>query len=72
MEDRAILDGFNNLKDGKEYESLYEASVCRAKADWLIGMNATRAFTSRYYKRLVIGRVQTLNATMLVRTSETD
>lgn len=66
MEDRAILDGFNNLKDGKEYESLYEASVCRAKADWLIGMNATRAFTSRYYKRLVIGRVQTPTLSMLV------
>lgn len=66
MEDRAIMDGFANLKDGDEYESLSEASVCRAKADWLIGMNATRAFTSRYYKRLVIGRVQTPTLSMLV------
>lgn len=66
MEDKAILDGFANLKDGEEYENLYEASVCRAKADWLIGMNATRAFTSRYYKRLVIGRVQTPTLSMLV------
>lgn len=66
MEDKAIRDGFADLKDGKEYENIYEASVCRAKADWLIGMNATRAFTSRYYKRLVIGRVQTPTLFMLV------
>lgn len=66
MEDKAIQEGFANLKDGKEYESLYEASVCRAQADWLIGMNATRAFTSRYYKRLVIGRVQTPTLSMMV------
>ena len=59
MEDKAILDGFAKLKDGAEYKNLYEAAVCRAQADWLIGMNATRAFTSKYYKRLVIGRVQT-------------
>lgn len=66
MEDKAIQDGFENLKDAKMYENLYKASVCRAKADWLIGMNATRAFTSKYYKRLVIGRVQTPTLSMLV------
>lgn len=66
MEDAAIRDGFENLKDGADYENLCEASVCRAKADWLVGMNATRAFTTKYYKRLVVGRVQTPTLAMLV------
>mgnify|MGYP001630203527 CR=1 FL=1 len=66
MEDAAIRDGFRRLKDGADYENLCEASVCRAKADWLIGMNATRAFTTKYYKRLVVGRVQTPTLAMLV------
>jgi DNA topoisomerase-3 len=66
MEDSAIRSGFANLKDGREYENLCEAAVCRAKADWLIGMNATRAFTTKYYKRLVVGRVQTPTLAMLV------
>lgn len=66
MEDSAIREGFAQLKDGKDYENLSEASVCRAKADWLIGMNATRAFTTKYYKRLVVGRVQTPTLAMLV------
>ncbi len=66
MEDGAIREGFANLKDGEEYNNLCEASICRAKADWLIGMNATRAFTTKYYKRLTIGRVQTPTLAMLV------
>ena len=66
MEDAAIRDGFAHLKEGSECENLCDASVCRAKADWLIGMNATRAFTTKYYKRLVIGRVQTPTLAMLV------
>lgn len=66
MEDSAILDGFEHLKDGQEYENLCKASVCRAQADWLIGMNATRAFTTSYYHRLTIGRVQTPTLAMLV------
>lgn len=66
MEDAAIREGFENLKDGADYENLCEASVCRAKADWLVGMNATRAFTTKYYKRLVVGRVQTPTLAMLV------
>ena len=66
MEDTALQDGFAHLKDGKKYENLCEASVCRAQADWLIGMNATRAFTTKYYKRLVVGRVQTPTLAMLV------
>ena len=70
MEDTAIQEGFSSLKDGKEYENLCEASVCRAKADWLIGMNATRAFTTKYYKRLTVGRVQTPTLAMLVERQE--
>lgn len=66
MEDAAIREGFAHLRDGAEYKNLCEASVCRAKADWLIGMNATRAFTTKYYKRLVVGRVQTPTLAMLV------
>ena len=70
MEDSAIREGFSNLKDGSVYENLCEASVCRAKADWLFGMNATRAFTTKYYKRLTVGRVQTPTLAMLVERQE--
>lgn len=70
MEDGAIREGFANLKDGREYTNLSEAAVCRAKADWLIGMNATRAFTTKYYKRLTVGRVQTPTLAMLVERQE--
>lgn len=70
MEDSAIREGFANLKDGSEYENLCEASICRAKADWLIGMNATRAFTTKYYKKLTVGRVQTPTLAMLVERQD--
>lgn len=70
MEEEAIRDGFAHLKEGSTYENLCKASVCRAKADWLIGMNATRAFTTRYYKRLVVGRVQTPALAMLAERQE--
>ena len=70
MEDSAIREGFANLKDGEEYKNLCEASICRAKADWLIGMNATRAFTTKYYKRLTVGRVQTPTLAMLVERQD--
>lgn len=66
MEDTAIRDGFTRLKESSECENLCQSAVCRAKADWLIGMNATRAFTTKYYKRLVVGRVQTPTLAMLV------
>ena len=66
LEDSAILDGFEHLKDGEEYRNLANAAVCRSQADWLIGMNSTRAFTSKYYKRLTVGRVQTPTLAMLV------
>lgn len=70
MEDSAIREGFASLKDGREYADLCEAAVCRAKADWLIGMNATRAFTTKYYKRLTVGRVQTPTLAMLAERQE--
>ena len=57
--DKAIKDGFRNLKDGKEYDNLYRAAVARAEADWLVGMNGTRALTCKYNAQLSCGRVQT-------------
>ena len=70
MEDEAIQKGFQSLKAGKEYAGLCNAAVCRAQADWLIGMNATRAYTTRYFKRLVVGRVQTPTLAMLTERKE--
>ena len=70
MEDTAILNGFDHLKDGEEYKNLADASVCRAQADWLIGMNATRAYSKTYNQRLNVGRVQTPTLAMLVERSE--
>ena len=66
LEDSAIREGFRTLKDAEEYRNLSEASVCRAQADWLVGMNASRAFTKVYDYRLSVGRVQTPTLTMLV------
>lgn len=57
LEDTAIQKGFENLKDGKEYENLYQAALCRAKADWIVGINATRLFSVLYGQTLNIGRV---------------
>lgn len=65
MEDAAIQQGFENLKDGAVYDNLFAASECRAKADWLIGMNGTRAFTKKYGRKQTIGRVQTPTLAML-------
>ena len=59
MEDSAIREGFNHLRDGKEYDRLYEAALSRSKADWIVGINGTRLFTTLYHKKLVVGRVQT-------------
>lgn len=68
--DKAILDGFRNLKDGKEYENLYRAAVCRAEADWLIGLNVTRALTCKYNAQLSAGRVQSPTLAMIVQREE--
>ncbi|MCD8107047.1 MAG: DNA topoisomerase 3 [Oscillospiraceae bacterium] len=70
MEDSAIKEGFANLRDGGEYENLYQSAECRAKADWLVGMNATRAYTTVYFKRLIVGRVQTPTLALLVDRQE--
>jgi len=66
METGAIRSGFDNLKDGRGYDALYHSALCRAKADWLIGINATRLFSCLYGKTLNVGRVQTPTLKMLV------
>lgn len=68
--DKAIIDGFKNLKDGREYYHLYEAAVCRAEADWLVGLNVTRALTCKYDVQLSAGRVQTPTLAMIVDREE--
>ncbi len=65
MTDKAIREGFAHLKDGREYESLYDAAMCRAEADWLVGINATRALTCKYNAQLSCGRVQTPTLAMI-------
>ena len=65
MEDAAIREGFRSMKPGREYDNLAAASVCRAKADWLLGINESRAFTTTYGRRLILGRVQTPTLAMI-------
>ena len=66
MEDAAIKDGFAHLKPGTDYDNLYQSALCRAQADWLVGINATRLFSILYHKTLTVGRVQTPTLKMLV------
>ena len=66
MTDQAITQGFASLKDGCEYDKLYDSARCRSEADWLVGMNASRAFTLRYNALLSIGRVQTPTLAIIV------
>ena len=66
MEDSAIREGFANLRPGADYDGLHQAALCRAKADWLVGINATRLFSVLYHKTLTVGRVQTPTLKMLV------
>ncbi len=68
--DKAILDGFRNLKPGKNYENLYHSAVCRSEADWIVGLNVTRALTCRYNAQLSAGRVQTPTLAMIVQREE--
>jgi len=68
--DKAIKEGFSHLKDGKEYENLYQAAVARAEADWIVGMNATRALTCKYNASLSCGRVQTPTLAMIAKREE--
>lgn len=66
MTDEAIKEGFRNLKDGIEYDNLYLSAKCRSEADWLVGINASRAFTLKYNTLLSIGRVQTPTLAIIV------
>lgn len=68
--DKAIREGFANLRSGKEYEPLYDAAMCRAEADWLVGINATRALTCKYNAQLSCGRVQTPTLAMIAKREE--
>ena len=65
MEDTAIREGFDDLRHGAEYEALYQSALCRQKADWLVGINATRLFSVLYHRTLNVGRVQTPTLAML-------
>ena len=67
MEDAAIREGFANLRDGSEYDHLYDASLCRSKADWLVGINATRLFSVLYHRTLNVGRVVSPTLALLVQ-----
>ena len=66
MEDSAIREGFKKLRPGSEYDALYHSALCRQKADWLVGINATRLFSVLYHRTLNVGRVQTPTLAMLV------
>ena len=66
MEDEAILEGFFHLKSGVEYDALYEAALCRERADWMVGINATRLFSTLYGQTLNVGRVMTPTLAMVV------
>ena len=66
LEDSAIRDGFEHLRDSSEYDRFYEAALARSKADWIVGINGTRLFSTLYHKKLVVGRVQTPTLAMLV------
>ena len=68
--DKAIKEGFTNLKNGHEYDNLYRAAVARAEADWLVGMNGTRALTCKYNAQLSCGRVQTPTLAMIAKREE--
>lgn len=70
MEDKAIIEGFENLKDGRDYDSLYESALARQEADWLIGINASRLFSILYGSNLSVGRVQSPTLSMLVERQD--
>lgn len=68
--DKAIREGFSHLKNGHDYDTLYDAAMCRAEADWLVGINATRALTCKYNAQLSCGRVQTPTIAMIAKREE--
>lgn len=67
MTDEAIAEGFRSIQPGEQYDGLYQSALCRSQADWLVGMNASRAFTLRYDTLLSVGRVQTPTLAILVK-----
>lgn len=67
MTDTSIIEGFKNLKESNEYDNLYLSAKCRSEADWLVGINASRAFTVKYNRLLSIGRVQTPTLAIIVK-----
>lgn len=66
MEDSAIREGFQKLRPGTEYDALYEAALCRERADWIVGINATRLFSCLYGQTMNVGRVMTPTLAMVV------
>ena len=70
MEEKAIREGFQNLKDGSCYDDLYRSALCRAQADWLVGINGSRLFSVLYNKNLKVGRVQTPTLAMIVERNQ--
>ena len=68
--DKAIREGFSHLKDGRDYQHLYDAASARAQADWLVGINATRALTCKYNAQISCGRVQTPTLAIIARREE--
>ena len=73
MEDEAIRKGMNELRPGSEYDGLYQSALCRSKADWLVGINATRLFSILYHRKLNVGRVVSPTLALIVqRESEID
>ena len=71
MEESAIADGFRHLGDGKDYDNLYQSALCRSKADWLVGINATRLFSVLHDQKLNVGRVMTPTLAMIVERNDT-
>ena len=71
MEESAIQEGFRTMKDAIYYQGLRDTAVCRARADWLVGINATRGFTTKYGTKLLVGRVQSPNLSMVVERQKT-
>ncbi|WP_238883562.1 DNA topoisomerase III [Clostridium sp. YIM B02551] len=68
--DKAILDGFRNLKPSSQYDNLYKAAQCRSEADWVVGLNVTRALTCKHNAQLTAGRVQSATLAMIVNREE--
>ena len=68
--DKAIQQGFKNLKDGRKYDALYSSAIARSEADWIVGMNATRALTTKHNAQLSCGRVQTPTLAMIAKREE--